>query len=74
MQKTTLYLDEPTRQRLRLLAAASGQSQAAVVREAVRAYRPAARRRPRSIGLGASERGDLSERSEDLLDGFGEDL
>ena len=74
MHKTTIYLEEGMYSQLRRLAKASGRTQAEIIREAIATYttqtsQPAAR----SIGLGASGRGDLSERAEDLLDGMGSD-
>jgi predicted transcriptional regulator len=75
MHRTTIYLDEHTRERLQSLAEASGQTQAAVIREAIAVYSSTrgSRRAPRCVGMGASTSGDLSERAEELLEGFGED-
>jgi predicted transcriptional regulator len=75
MHKTTLYLDEALYVRLMRLAEERGETQAAVVREALHAYLTARapKKQPRSIGLGRSGRGDLSEKSEELLGGMGED-
>jgi ribbon-helix-helix CopG family protein len=76
MRRTTVYLDDHTHERLQRLAEASGRTQAAVIREAIAVYSSSrgSRRVPRSIGMGSSSgRGDLSERSEELLEGFGED-
>lgn len=75
MRRTTVYLDDHTHERLQRLAEASGRTQAAVIREAIAVYSStrAAKRGPRSIGLGASGRSNLSEKAEELLDGFGED-
>jgi predicted transcriptional regulator len=75
MHRTTIYLDEHTHERLQRLAEASGRTQAAVIREAIAVYSSArgGPRVPRSVGLGASSSGDLSERAEELLDGFGEE-
>lgn len=73
-QKTTVYLNAADYRRLRALARAEGRSTAELIREAVAEY--AARRvrvqQPLSLGAGRSGRGDLSERAEDLLTGFGE--
>lgn len=73
-QKTTVYLETADYRRLRALAQSEGRSTAELIREAVAEY--AARRvpapRPRSVGAGRSERGDVSERAEDLLSDFGE--
>jgi predicted transcriptional regulator len=75
MHRTTIYLDEHTHERLQRLAEASGRTQAAVIREAIAVYSSARRgeRLPRSVGMGASNQGDLSERAEELLEGFGEE-
>jgi predicted transcriptional regulator len=73
MHKTTMYLENDLYERLQQAAEASGRTQASLVREAVAAYLAGGKsRQPRSIGLGKSGAGDLSERAEDLLDGFGE--
>ena len=73
MHKTTLYLDAEAYERLTQLADASGRTQASIIREALAAYTRPKAKRPRSIGLGSSGKGNLSERAEKLLDGFGED-
>jgi predicted transcriptional regulator len=75
MHRTTIYLDEHTRERLQSLAEASGQTQAAVIREAIAVYSSTrgSRRAPRSVAMGASASGELSERAEELLEGFGQD-
>jgi len=75
VRRTTVYLDEETLERLKRLAEASGRTQAAVIREAVAVYSSArgGARVPRSVGMGASGQGDLSERAEELLAGFGRD-
>jgi predicted transcriptional regulator len=72
-QKTTVYLDAADYRRLKTMARASGRTPAELVREAVAQYaaREAPRRRPRSLGLGQSRRGDIGERAEDLLAGLG---
>lgn len=73
-QKTTVYLETADYRRLRALAQSEGRSTAELIREAVAEYaaRRAPAQRPRSVGAGRSERGDVSERAEDLLSGFGE--
>jgi len=73
MHKTTVYLDEPIYRKIRQLARASGRTQAMIIREALAAYTGSGRRLPSSVGAGRSERADLSERSEELLDGLGQD-
>jgi predicted transcriptional regulator len=71
MHKTTLYLDERARRRLRQLAEASGRTQAAVIRDAIERYVAGAEtRRPRSVGLGAGAP-DLGARAEEHLAGMG---
>jgi len=71
-QKTTVYLDAADYRRLKVIARARGCAPALLVREAVARYAasetPA--RRARSVGAGASRRGDLSERAEELLAGL----
>lgn len=71
--KTTVYLDEESYARLKRIARAQGRPTASLVREAVVEYaaRHDTRTRPKSIGAFRSKRGDLGERAEDLLAGFG---
>jgi predicted transcriptional regulator len=74
VDKTTLYLDPADYRKLKRIAAEKGQTPAAMVREAVAEYvvrhgRPAL---PVSVGAFGSGRGDVAERAEELLDGFGE--
>ena len=71
--KTTVYLDEAEYRRLKALADAQGRPAAALVREAVSFYvaERAGVSRPSSIGIARSGRDDLSERVDELLDGFG---
>lgn len=70
-KKTTLYLDDEEAIRLRQVSAQEGISQGAIITRALRSYFRARLRKARSIGAGRSGRGDLSERSEELLDGMG---
>ncbi len=72
MHKTTLYLDEPTYERVRRMAEASDRTQAAIVREALAVYTGLKQKAPRSIGLGHSGRCDVSVRADEFLDGMGE--
>jgi predicted transcriptional regulator len=67
------YLDDDLYERLQRMADASGRTQAAIVREALAAYTAGKQRKPRSIGLGRSGTGDVSEGAEELLEGMGED-
>jgi len=74
MEKTTLYLDADAYRKLKRIAAGTKRSPASLVREAVAEYvaRHAAREVPPSVGAFRSGRRDLSERAEQLLEGFGE--
>lgn len=71
MHKTTLYLDDALYLRLQREAESRGTTQALLVREAVAAYIARPKKKPRSIGLGKSKRGDVSERAEEFLSGLG---
>ena len=73
-QKTTVYLTAEEYERLKALADAQGRPAAALIREAVAEYaaRHAPRARPRSIGA-LHGPPDLAERTEELLQGFGDD-
>jgi len=73
--KTTVYLDSADYRRLKARAAAEGRSAAELIRAAVSEYarKRAPRALPRSLGAGRSGDPSLSERSEDLLQGMGED-
>lgn len=72
--KTTVYLDREDYARLKSLAQREGRPPAALIREAVAEYARGRRSAPlpRSLGAGHSGRGDLAERSEELLAGLGE--
>lgn len=72
-QKTTVYLDAAAYRRLQELAHERGRPAAELIREAVAEYaaRHAPRPRPRSIGALRSGAGDLAERAEERLAGFG---
>jgi predicted transcriptional regulator len=74
MEKTTLYLDAADYRKLKRIAARKGRAPAALVREAVAEYvvRHGRAPAPRSVGAFSSGRTDISERAEDLLDGFGQ--
>lgn len=71
--KTTVYLNSGDYQKLKGIARAEGRPAAELVREAVAEYaqRRTVRLRPKSLASGRSGRGDLSDRSEEMLDGFG---
>ena len=72
--KTTIYLDDAEYRRLKRLAEQERTSAAELIRAAVSSFllRTADEDRPRSIGLGRSGEGDLSERVEEFLGEFGE--
>ena len=72
--KTTIYLDDAEYRRLKRIAEGRGTSAAELIRSAVSDFLSDrfTEDRPRSFGLGSSGAGDLSERAEELLDGFGE--
>jgi predicted transcriptional regulator len=73
MDKTTLYLDSEDYRRLKRVAFRRRLAPAVLVREAIAEYvaRHDTTRVARSVGAGRSGRGDLGERAEDLLAGFG---
>lgn len=77
MRKTSVYLSERESRRLAELARAEGRSQAAIIREAITAYVPAANGDGDfALAAGFARRDDdprpISEIPEDeLLDGFG---
>ncbi len=73
LQKTTVYLDPDDYRRLKAMGKRLGRPPASLVRDAVaQLTRRASRRvKARSLGIGRSGRGNLSERSEELLKGFG---
>ncbi|MBI5160239.1 MAG: CopG family transcriptional regulator [Micrococcales bacterium] len=73
MLKTTVYLDDEVVGRIRRLSDATGRPQAEIIREAILAYTGGSKRRqPRSIGAGKGGK-NLSERADELLEGFGQD-
>ena len=71
--KTTVYLDAAAYRRLKQLARQQGRPAAELVREAVLEYaeRHGGPAWPRSIASVGSGRGDLAERAEEYLEGFG---
>jgi predicted transcriptional regulator len=73
-EKTTVYLNAAQHRRLKALAASRGRPTAELIREAVAEYvsRWSPDSVPSSIGAGRSGRADLSERTEELLERFGE--
>jgi len=72
MHKTTVYIPEHLKAELAQLAARTGRSEAQLIREALATLTAgAARPRPRGA-LFDSRVGGLAERTDELLDGFGE--
>jgi len=73
MDKTTLYLDSDDYRRLKRVAFRRRVAPAVLVREAIAQYvaRHDTARAARSVGVAASGRGDLADRAEELLAGFG---
>ena len=71
--ETTVYLDAKDYQRLVEIARADGRAPAELVRLAVAEYtqRRQLQPKPASVGVGHSRRGDVAERAEELLAGFG---
>jgi Ribbon-helix-helix protein, copG family len=70
--KTTIYLPDDLKQAVARLAAASGRSEAEVIREAIGALvRGSDRPRPKG-GLFTSGEPSLSENAEEALAGFGD--
>ena len=75
VQKTTVYLDEADYRRLKAIGRELGRPPAALVREAVSEFTRSygRRKKVRSLGIGHSGRGDLSERADELLIGLPRD-
>jgi 16S rRNA U516 pseudouridylate synthase RsuA-like enzyme len=72
VEKTTVYLPEAMKQSLRRMAAASGRSEAALIREAIGTLvREGDQPRPRG-GLFASGDPSLAEHADEALAGFGD--
>lgn len=75
VRKTSVYLDEADSRRLAQLAEAEGDSQAAVLRKALRAYVPVPRgeRRFALDGAGEGPGGSVADIDDrELMAGFGE--
>jgi len=73
MDKTTLYLETDDYRRLKRVAFRRRVAPAVLVREAIAEFvaRHDVVRTARSVGAARSGRGDLAERAEELLAGFG---
>jgi len=72
MVKTTIYLPEALKRRIEHAARTEGRSEAEVIRSAIDATLPPLDR-PRPRALFKSGRGDLVERWDELMEGFGRD-
>lgn len=70
MKKTTVYLPDELKARVSEVAAARGQSEASLIRDAIEQAITMTRPRPRG---GLFRSGDpIAERADELLAGFGE--
>ncbi len=68
MIETVVPLPKHLSDSLNQIAQVTGRSQVELIREAIEQYLlRQTRSLPRSVGMGASNRGDLSERDEELL-------
>lgn len=67
-QPTSVYLPDEIERSLQRLVQQTGKPKAELIREAIEVYLESQKHPlPRSIGIGASDRGDLSERVDELL-------
>ena len=74
MRKTTIYLPEPLRERVKRTAAERRVSEAEVIRAAIDAYTaPTERPRPKLPLFTSSLPPDFAENVDEALRGFGED-
>lgn len=72
MEKTTVYLPDELKRALRRAARATGRSEADLIREGIGLVAGSHRVAEPRLPLFESGIPDLAERSEDLLEGFGE--
>lgn len=72
MEKTTVYLTAAQKAALEREARARGQSEAALIREGVDIVTARHRSAEPTIPLFDSGTGDMAERVDELLEGFGE--
>lgn len=72
MEKTTVYLTTAQRRALARTARVTGRSEAELIREGVEAVTAAHRVAEPTIPLFDSGQGNLAERADELLEGFGE--
>lgn len=68
MKPTTIYLPEETEANLEELAKKTGKSVSEIIQEVITIYlNQTQKKSPKSVGMGASGRADLSLKSEQLL-------
>ncbi len=68
IQPTSVYLPDEIKHSLKLLVQRTGKPEAELIQEAIKVYLERQNRlSPRSIGIGVSNQGDLSERVDELL-------
>ena len=68
MKTTTIYLPEETESNLQELSELTGKSISEIIQELVNDYfTQYTKKLPKSIGMGASGRADLSSKTEELL-------
>jgi hypothetical protein len=72
MEKTTVYLPDDLKRALRRAARATGRSEADLIREGIGMVTGTHRIAEPRIPLFESGKGDLAERVDELLTGFGE--
>jgi Arc/MetJ-type ribon-helix-helix transcriptional regulator len=72
MEKTTVYLPDELKRALRRAARASGRSEAELIREGIGLITGTHRIAEPRLPLFESGQPDLSERVDELLEGFGE--
>lgn len=72
MRKTTVYLPDDLKGRLATVAAATGRSEAALIREGIRQVTEEAAGVEPRLPLFSSGQANLAERVDELLSGFGE--
>lgn len=72
MEKTTVYLTSGQKRALARAAVAEGRSEADLIREGISSVTARHRAAEPTVPLFDSGTGDLAERADELLDGFGE--
>ena len=72
MEKTTVYLTESQKRALEIVARQSGRSEAELIREGIDLVTTARRVAEPTLPLFDSGDGTLSERVDELMEGFGE--